>query len=197
MPILGVLDSAKTGNLVTNNFYSIATTTVGAGGSLSITFSSIPSTYTHLQIRGIMRNTSAAYAGIQNLAMQFNGDTSAAYIYRYNYANGDVTVTPGTNWSGGGSAGILMQWGNLSDGGTANTYGGAIIDIYDYTSTIKYKTARGVCGVSQNGVAGVNSGIGMNSGYWASTAAINSITLTQSSGGYFKQYSSLALYGVK
>jgi hypothetical protein len=196
MPILGVIDSAKTGNIVTNNFYSIATTTVSSSVT-SITFSSIPSTYTHLQIRGIMRNTTAAYVGIQNLAMQFNGDTSASYIYRYNFVNGDVTPTAQTGWSGGGSAGILMQWGNLSDGGTANTYGGAIIDIYDYTSTIKYKTARGVCGVTQNGVAGTNSGLGMNSGYWVSTAAINSITLLQSSGGQFKQYSSLALYGVK
>lgn len=33
------------------DYDSIATTTVGAGGAASITFSSIPSTYQHLQIR--------------------------------------------------------------------------------------------------------------------------------------------------
>jgi hypothetical protein len=36
----------------------IASYTTGAGGINTITFSSIPQTYTHLQIRGIARNSS-------------------------------------------------------------------------------------------------------------------------------------------
>ena len=38
---------------VLNSYESIATVTVGAGGTSTITFSSIPTGYTHLQIRGI------------------------------------------------------------------------------------------------------------------------------------------------
>jgi hypothetical protein len=52
-PILGILASGMSGNLWApgKDFDSIATTTVGAGGASTITFSSIPSTYRHLQIR--------------------------------------------------------------------------------------------------------------------------------------------------
>jgi hypothetical protein len=52
MPILGIIASAITGNLVTTSYESIETVTVGSGGSATVlTFSSIPATYTHLQIR--------------------------------------------------------------------------------------------------------------------------------------------------
>ena len=51
MPILGVIDSAKTGNL--SSYESIQTITVGSGGASTIVFSSIPSTYAHLQIRAL------------------------------------------------------------------------------------------------------------------------------------------------
>jgi hypothetical protein len=57
MPILGIIASAITGNLVTTSYESIATVTVGGGGSATIDFTSIPATYTHLQIRGIARST--------------------------------------------------------------------------------------------------------------------------------------------
>ncbi len=57
----------KSRSLLAGNAYfqptayeSIATTTVGAGGTSTITFSSIPSTYTHLQIRGIGRSDAAS-----------------------------------------------------------------------------------------------------------------------------------------
>ena len=50
MPILGIIASQDY-NRVTNSYESIATVTVGSGGSSSLTFSSIPATYTHLQIR--------------------------------------------------------------------------------------------------------------------------------------------------
>ena len=67
MPILGVIASGISGHLTPpwpdNSYYQIGTTTVGAGGSSSITFSSIPATYTHLQIRGIASNTANVNEG--------------------------------------------------------------------------------------------------------------------------------------
>jgi hypothetical protein len=56
MPILGIIASAITGNLVTTSYESIATVTVGGGGAATVAFTSIPATYTHLQIRGIGRS---------------------------------------------------------------------------------------------------------------------------------------------
>ena len=75
---LGIYASQISGHLSTNNFSSIATVTVGSGGASSITFSSIPSTYTHLQLR-IMGFTTGAV----NYGIQFNGDSGGNYSYHY------------------------------------------------------------------------------------------------------------------
>jgi hypothetical protein len=53
MPILGIIASSRLGNLVTTSYESIATVTVGGGGSASASFTSIPATYTHLQLSWI------------------------------------------------------------------------------------------------------------------------------------------------
>jgi hypothetical protein len=55
--ILGILDSGVAAS--TNSYESIATVTVGSGGASEVEFTSIPSTYTHLQIRALARNTTA------------------------------------------------------------------------------------------------------------------------------------------
>ena len=56
---------------VPTSFDSIATVSVGSGGSNTISFTSIPGTYKHLQIRGIVRSS---YPSVQpSLALQING----------------------------------------------------------------------------------------------------------------------------
>ena len=54
---LGIFASANT---TTTSYESIATVTVGSGGSSEVNFTSIPGTYTHLQVRIIARTASAA-----------------------------------------------------------------------------------------------------------------------------------------
>jgi hypothetical protein len=178
-PILGIYASQITGHLVTNNYSSIQTVTVGSGGASSITFSSIPSTYTHLQIRGIARDAS----GNNNGYIQFNGDTGSNYSYHY-------LVGGGSSASAGGAASatnsLVMQYNNGS-----NMFGATILDILDYANTNKNKTVRSLNGWDQNG----SGSIFMWSGLWMNTSAISSITLTEA--GNFAQYSSFALYGVK
>ena len=65
--LIGVIASSGGAAAAGTAYESIATVTVGAGGSSSVTFSSIPSTYQHLQIRYI-NTTSTAY---QNLVIRF------------------------------------------------------------------------------------------------------------------------------
>jgi len=60
-PILGIFDSAKSGNLYFSSYDSISTVTVGAGGAASIDITSIPSTYTHLQLRCFLQANRATY----------------------------------------------------------------------------------------------------------------------------------------
>ena len=60
-PILGIWASQNYSRYsITGSYESIATVTVGSGGSSYIEFTSIPGTYTHLQIRGILRNTGSS-----------------------------------------------------------------------------------------------------------------------------------------
>ena len=53
MPILGILASSYPA--VSTSYESIATVTVGSGGAANVEFTSIPGTYTHLQIRMLGR----------------------------------------------------------------------------------------------------------------------------------------------
>jgi hypothetical protein len=178
-PILGIYASQISGHLSTNNFSSIATVTVGSGGASSVTFSSIPSTYTHLQIRcSVMGNT-----GISSF-MQFNGDTGTNYVWHTVYGNGS---TASSN-SGTSQTGILANGFNQGFSTTYPTV--AVIDILDYANTNKYKVTRNLNGQDWNG----SGSIDLASGLWQNTAAINSITIYTSS---FTNYSSFALYGIR
>lgn len=173
------------------SYESIATVTVGAGGSSSITFSSIPSTYKHLQIRAIGKNTNTSGAGT-NLNLIFNSDSGANYSYHSVYGDGaTATATSGTSTS-------LMWIGHTTTSATSsptatNIFAPLVTDILDYADTNKYKTIRTLNGNDTNSTAGY---IFFNSGSWRSTSAVTSITLSNATAN-FAQYSSFALYGVK
>ena len=162
----------------TNSYESISTVTVGSGGSTSIDFTSIPSTYKHLQIRG------SANAGDVDLNMQFNADTSTNYNYHFLYGNGTSAVA-GASTSSSSLASFYAST-------TANIFGAGVFDILDYADTNKFKTMRALTGVDTNG--GVL--IVFRSGAWRSTSAITSIKIFPASGS-INQYSSFALYGIK
>jgi hypothetical protein len=164
------------------NFYSISTTTLGVGGATNVSFSSIPSTYTHLQLRITALGTTATT--YSNFYMQLNGDTAANYAYHGLGGNGTSAFA-----SGGSSLTTIQSIGEA--GTTTSTAGVTIIDILDYKNTNKYKTVRGLTGDDANGAGQVLFG----SGLWQSTSAISSILL-QPALGTFAQYSSFALYGV-
>lgn len=170
---LGIYASQISGHLSTNNFSSIATVTVGSGGASSITFSSIPSTYTHLQIRALGLISSAT-----NIHLQFNGDSGTNYVYHSLYGTGSAV--------GAASNQNMTYLPFMYQGGT----GATIVDVLDYTNTNKNRVTRTLDGYDANG----SGSIVLWSGLWLSTAAINSITIF---GGTFNQYSSFALYGVK
>lgn len=177
--ILGIVASGNYPR-VTNSYESIATTTVGAGGSSSISFSSIPSTYKHLQIRGIGRAAAA-----NNTRIQFNGDTASNYRSHFLYGDG------ASAGAGDYYAYTANYLGNSTS--TANVVSAFVIDILDYTSTAKNKTTRTLMGCDTNG-AGV---VQLMSGLWLnSSTAISSINLFVDS-STFAQYSSFALYGIK
>ena len=188
-PILGIMASSISGSKSSTTAYeSIATSTVGSGGAASVTFSSIPATYTHLQIRGIMKQA-ATSVDIEYLLANFNSDTGANYTY-HNIRSTGAAVTVGS-----GTALTTMAISVASPSSHSsylNMFGAVVIDILDYANTNKYKTVRTLGGMDGNGSGNIN----FNSDLWRSTAAINSITLNSQSFN-LSQYSSFALYGIK
>lgn len=158
------------------NYESIATVTVGSGGSSTITFSSIPSTYKHLQIRAFAKDGS--------------GSTFAAMFVKLNNVSGvrrHELYGTGSAVGAGNDPSSFVAY--IS--GTTNFYGAAIIDILDANNTNKYKTTRGLSGVDNNG-SGL---IALTSGMGDSTSAVSSIVIT-ANGSTFTEYSSFALYGI-
>ena len=189
MPILGILASAITGNLVTTAYASIATTTLSSSQS-TITFSSIPATFTHLQIRGITRCTKPD-TGAENVVMAFNSDTTYTN-YRTHLLQGTGAVAETSDLqvsSFYSNAGLT-----IGDNATASIYSATIIDILDYSNTNKNTTVRVLTGIDVNGSGGL---IRLASSVWLNTSAITSISLNPRSANDFKQYSSFALYGIK
>jgi hypothetical protein len=184
---LGIFASANQG-AAAGSFESIATVTVGAGGSSSVTFSSIPATYTHLQIRNIARTT--ASQDRDSIKLTFNSDTGSNYARHSLWGSGSAASAYGA-----ASEAYVLLTDFAAASATASIYGAAITDILDYANTNKYKTVRSLGGVDLNAAVTVYDGL--NSGLWQNTNAITSITLTPFTGSNFAQYSHFALYGIK
>lgn len=185
-PLLGIWASSYKQYNLPKSYDSIATTTVGAGGASTITFSSIPQTYTHLQIRYLAKATRANV--VSQPAFRFNSDTGSNYTDHYLNANGS-TIAAG--WDGTNT--LIYGSSIAGNSANANTFGVGVFDILDYTNTNKYKTVRSIGGDDDNG----SGYIDFRSGLWMSTSAINTITITEAYGNNFAQYSSFALYGIK
>lgn len=182
--ILGTIASSSFEAL--GDFESIATTTVGSGGSSTITFSSIPQTFKHLQIRAIGRgNTNDS---IDDIVWRYNSDSSTNY--RMHYLLGDGS---GRYAGTGGALNYAFTMRVANNNSPANAFGSGVLDILDYTNTNKYKVSRSLSGAENNG----SGQIMFSSSVWFSTAAINSITLFSSNASSFRQYSRFALYGIK
>jgi hypothetical protein len=186
MPILGILASST--RVAAGDFESIATVTVGSGGSSSVTFSSIPNTYSHLQIRSMAR-TNRSGSSTDSGWTRLNSDTNTA-----NYTYHELTGTGSSATAYGSGApeymSIVMLTGATA---TASVFGVAITDFLDYANTNKYKTVRNLGGCDING----SGNIVLNSSVWMNTNAITSIEIVPRTGTQFVQYSHFALYGIK
>lgn len=170
--------------------YESIATAYGTGSSASITFSSIPQTFTHLQIRWVIRSLNASFDTVY--AYNFNNDTnstgSAGHVL-----SGDGASISSTNYTGSFSTilGYAPATPQLS-----NSVAVGITDILDYTNTNKLKTIRGVSGWDGNGGGAGNT-------YFLSalpvtrpgTGAVTSLTIVCN--GNISTTSSVALYGIK
>lgn len=191
-PIIGILESAKSGHLWSPEgaYDALATVTVSSTAVSSITFAGIPTGYKHLQIRFIARDNRAT-TGFDNMMMKFNSGASATYSWHRLAGSGTAAASVASPSSGDIS---LSEAAIGRANNTSGIFGAGIIDILDYTDTNKYKTIRALHGGDANG----SGSIVLTSGLWyGSTNAITSIDFTAENASSFTQYSQLALFGVK
>jgi hypothetical protein len=156
-----------------------------SSAAASVTFSSIPSTYTDLKLVASVRDAASTSNNGYN-RLTFNG-TSTGYSERFVYGNGSSAGS-----STGGSSYLSLSGNSIdSAGNTANTFSSFEVYIPNYASS-NYKS------VSSDGVGEDNSTTAyllLYSGLWSNTAAITSMTIT--SNGNYVTNSAFYLYGIK
>lgn len=153
----------------------IQTQTVGTA-TPSVTFSSIPQTYTDLVCVVSAKAASTAY----DLYLQFNGDTGNNYSWTALSGTGSSAVSTRN------SNGPAIQMDNYGSVRTTD-FNTNISHIMNYSNSTTYKTVLARAGAAA-------SGVDLNVGLWRNTAAITSLTLYINS---FAVGSSFTLYGVK
>jgi len=174
---------------VSGSFQSIATAN-GTGSSGTITFSSIPSTYSHLQIRCISRSTNTGTGLPIAMLLTLNGNSTAAnYITHELTGNGTTASASSTT----GVSGVYLNSSVARNGVASGLHGVSIIDLHDYASTTKNKTIRAFTGYDSNDT---NGRINLQSGLFINTAAVTSVTLTSESLNWTTA-TQFALYGIK
>ena len=163
-------------------YIKIASNTVGAGGAASVTFSSIPSTYTDLLVKFSARTTETQI--YSSLNIQFNGLGNTNHSNKEITGNGASVSSSSVNYIGYASGANA----------TANTFASFDVYIPNYTSS-NYKSYS-TDAVSENNATTAYATF--HAGLWSNTAAISSITLVPTAGGSFPftQYSTFTLYGI-
>jgi hypothetical protein len=162
-----------------NTYVSIATQTLGSAAA-SVTFSSIPATYTDL----VLVVNGCGDAGSTNMRLRFNSDTASNYSDTWITGDG-ATATSSRTTS------VTSTIGTPSGTGTTLGASTIIFNIMNYANATTYKTIINRASTASLGTDGVVS-------LWRSTTAINSITIG-ANGGFtanFKAGSVFSLYGI-
>jgi len=164
-----------------NTFTLIASSTVGSGGAATISFTSIPATYTDLKVVVSARTSVTVGANGYYYDVTFNG-TSANRSGRYLEGTGSAA-----------NSGTFTLYG-VSDASdqTASTFSNGEFYIPNYASA-NYKSTSSDSVQENNATA---SRAVLVAGLWSDVAAITSVTFTPA-GGSFVQYSTAYLYGIK
>lgn len=173
-----------------NTFELISSVTVGAGGAASIDFTSIPSTYTDLCVKYSLRTNYAA-SNADRIKLTFNGSSSAIYSSRDINAAG--SGTPGSAARSGLGYFFAFEAGaSTAATATSNTFSNSEIYIPNYAGSANKSYSSD--GVTENNATAAEADL--QAGLWASTAAINQITIVPYAGTLFNQYSTAYLYGI-
>ena len=164
------------------NTYTLISSVTVSSATNTISFTSIPQTYTDLLFK---------------ISGRFSLDTATAFL-RYNgtTTNGTSIFLEGSGSSASSSTDGSYQYGPIhgvvNSTKTANTFGNAEIYIPNYTSS-NYKSSSSD-GVTENNGAATTMALGAN--LWSNTAAITSIEIVGAASADFVEHSTAYLYGI-
>lgn len=165
--------AAKTGT-----YTLISSTTLGSNTG-TVTFSSIPATYTDLIL---VVNSGATQA--VDVIMRFNNDSTSLYSYTILYGNGTSAASDRRS----ATTQIYLNWGSSLPTSISDNM---IVSVQDYANSTTYKTSI----ARHNNAAGSADEI---VGLWRNTSAINRIDLINAgSAGVFLSGSTFKLYGIE
>lgn len=166
-------------------YVPIASQTLGASAA-SVTFSSIPQTYTDLVLRLSMRNDEVGGVPYNDMALLINGVNSGGLYSRTSVVKDTSTATSTRQTSANF---FVLTNGSPNNSATANTFNSAEFYFPNYTGTAP-KPMSGVYAHENNSTTQYMAGV---AGLFSSSSAITSITL---SNGPFVAGSSFHLYGI-
>ena len=169
----------------TGKFESIASYQA-TGSQSTINFTSIPSTYQHLQIR--MSVLDGGTTGISEFYVRLNNDGTGGNYWKMRWYADASTTTAST-----GAVSSEGAWGSPSSRASCVQYAHAIIDFHDYASSTKYKD---IISRGYGMTASSNSVVGSSSSPWLNTSPISQITLDCNMGTWGSS-SIFSLYGIK
>lgn len=163
----------------------ISTQTLGSDQA-TVTFSSIPQTYTDLMLVANLKHSFAGSAAVQLNAIQFNSDTTSNYSTTYIQGNGSAASSSRLS-----SQSALTI---LSSMASATSFMASTFHIFNYTNSTTFKTVL----YRQGNADDSNYGAVASVGLWRATpAAITTIDLKATSTYVWKTGSTFTLYGIK
>jgi len=154
-----------------------------ASSASSITFSSIPQTYTDLKILLSLRSDRSYVADSVSILLN-----SSSSNFSKNTLQGN-----GSSVSSNSAANNAFNFSSSADDATANTFGNFSIDVSSYTSS----TAKSISSdsVTENNATGVE--LVLVAMLWNNTSAIDNISFSPAGGTVFLTGSSISLYGIR
>jgi hypothetical protein len=165
---------------MTSTYEKIATTTLGSAAA-TVTFNSIPSTYTDLVL---ITNEKQSSGGTRASALRFNSDSGSNYSQTGLYGTGSAAGSFRTTNA------AYLYYGYYAFSTTSNFNFNSIVQINNYSNTTTNKTVLSRANNADNGVDAIV-------GLWRSTAAITSITLSMETLSNFTTGCTFTLYGIK
>jgi hypothetical protein len=170
------------------NTYTLISSNVLASSAASVTFSSIPATYTDLVVRASIRSDRAAVN--DGLFLTFNSDTASVYSATSLYVNNSTTVLSGR---ANGTPSDTFYYYTDGANATSNTFSNTELYIPSYTAS--QNKPLSLTSMAEGNTT--NFSMGANAGLWRNTAAMTSINIVSFVGANFVTGSSFYLYGIK